>query len=412
MNNETYLFALLVIWYTSNYGLPYPFLLFIIQLHQKCDAFLHYCNHMISPEYFLLRKEETHNTDTLLEEEKEPPKTSFVRYEDKYLEDIRKLEKDYVFDEVEKETKLIKYFEFWKENNDVCSEKIETIKTALDKIENILTKYQTGEDDYCVYEDNDEDVLLSETKEQAIQTLTNKKRKLTDDLLLLQAQTETTEGQNELMKKAVDQSYEFMVNKRLEKLQNCYIMENTPLGNVLMIYDTSRLTFRYYSDNTIPYRYLETVARKYVKCYNCRPIFIDMEEELNIAEEKWEKEKEEREKKAEKEKEEEEKRKLEEHKGLHKKVEAKKSVFAKFKSYNKDSAAGKSMVAPPKNSIPNKPLTQEQENEKVLLKDKANRYTYEGKLSNFNFLKKVERKVVDKKYAMTFADFKKMQQKK
>jgi hypothetical protein len=70
------------------------------------------------------------------------------------------------------------------------------------------------------------------------------------------------------------------------------------------------------------------------------------------------------------------------------------------------------MVAPPKNSIPNKPLTQEQENEKVLLKDKANRYTYEGKISNFNFLKKVERKVVDKKYAMTFADFKKMQQKK
>ena len=69
------------------------------------------------------------------------------------------------------------------------------------------------------------------------------------------------------------------------------------------------------------------------------------------------------------------------------------------------------MVAPPKNSIPNKVLTSEQENEKILLKDKANRYTYEGKLSNFNFLKKVERKVVDKKYSLTFADFKKIQQK-
>jgi hypothetical protein len=70
------------------------------------------------------------------------------------------------------------------------------------------------------------------------------------------------------------------------------------------------------------------------------------------------------------------------------------------------------MAAPPKNSIPNKQLTPEQENEKILLKEKANRYTYEGKISNFNFLKKVERKIVDKKYAMTFADFKKMKQDK
>ena len=67
------------------------------------------------------------------------------------------------------------------------------------------------------------------------------------------------------------------------------------------------------------------------------------------------------------------------------------------------------MVAPPKNSIPNKPLTKEQENEKIILKERANRYTYEGKISNFNFLKKVERKIVYKKYAMTFADFKRMQ---
>jgi len=31
---------------------------------------------------------------------------------------------------------------------------------------------------------------------------------------------------------------------------------------------------------------------------------------------------------------------------------------------------------------------------------------------NFSFLKKVSRKVVDKKYAMSFADFKKMQKEK
>jgi hypothetical protein len=54
-------------------------------------------------------------------------------------------------------------------------------------------------------------------------------------------------------------------------------------------------------------------------------------------------------------------------------------------------------------------MTKEQEKEKILLKEKANRYTYEGKMVNCSFLKKIERKVVDKKYGFSFADFKKMQ---
>ena len=33
-------------------------------------------------------------------------------------------------------------------------------------------------------------------------------------------------------------------------------------------------------------------------------------------------------------------------------------------------------------------------------------------MCNFSFLKKIDRKVVDKKYAMTFADFKRLQDEK
>ena len=69
------------------------------------------------------------------------------------------------------------------------------------------------------------------------------------------------------------------------------------------------------------------------------------------------------------------------------------------------------MAAPPKNSIPNLQTINNQD-EKIILKENANRYTFEGKISNFNFLKKIDRKVVDKKYALTFADFKKMQNNK
>jgi hypothetical protein len=361
---------------------------------------------MINPDYFSLNDDSEEiklgpdDKSIKIIEEKPLPK-----YEDKYLEDIRKLDKEFQFTEIEDERKLKKYVECWKEIKDSLSNEIEKTKNKINKIEESIRRYEISDDEFCDDdEDNDNDEFLVETKEQRVKRLQNDKNKLSESLDNLQSQMESTAGLNALMKKAMDQANEFIINQRLDKLKNCYIMEFTPLGNVLMIYDREKLSFRYYSDNTIPYRYLEPVGRKYVKFYNCRPIFVDMEEELKLAEDRWEKEKKEKEQK-----EEEEKRKAEELKEKNKVVENKKSVFAKFKSYNKDSVAGKMMAAPPKNSIPNKQLTAEQENEKVLLKEKANRYTYEGKISNFNFLKKVERKIVNKKYAMTFADFKKMQ---
>ena len=130
-----------------------------------------------------------------------------------------------------------------------------------------------------------------------------------------------------------------------------------------------------------------------------------MEEELQIAEDKCEKEKKEKEEKEEKDKEQ-----TEEAIKNHKSFEEKKNVFTKFKNYNKEAGTGHiNMGAPPKNSIPNKNSTEKKETGKILLKDRANRYTYEGKFANFSFTKKVDRKIVDKKFGMTFADFKKMQ---
>ena len=67
-------------------------------------------------------------------------------------------------------------------------------------------------------------------------------------------------------------------------MKHNFIMEKTPLGNIVMIYNNTRGTFDYYSDSNIPYRFLETVGRKYVLKFNCRPIFIDMEEELKLYE--------------------------------------------------------------------------------------------------------------------------------
>jgi hypothetical protein len=151
---------------------------------------------------------------------------------------------------------------------------------------------------------------------------------------------------------------------------------------------------------------LEVVGRKYVKLFRCRPILIDMEEELRLFEEKWDKEQ-----KLKKQKEEEDKNMAEEafkNNRIIEKVEQKKNIFAKFKSYNKDAGGKISMATPPKNSIPNKSVSQNKENEKILLKERANRYTYEGKFANFNFLQKIDKNIYNKKLGLSFSDFKKL----
>ena len=84
----------------------------------------------------------------------------------------------------------------------------------------------------------------------------------------------------------------------------------------------------------------------------------------------------------------------------------KKSVFAKFKSYNTESGTGRvNTGAPSKNNIQS--TNTNNRNEKVILKENANRYSYQGKINNFSILIKVDKKLVNKKYKMSFADFKK-----
>ena len=47
-----------------------------------------------------------------------------------------------------------------------------------------------------------------------------------------------------------------------------FVMEMTPVGNVIMQYDGKKESFVYYSDNIVPFRFLETVSRKYMTTFN------------------------------------------------------------------------------------------------------------------------------------------------
>jgi hypothetical protein len=168
--------------------------------------------------------------------------------------------------------------------------------------------------------------------------------------------------------------------KLLDNLKFSFVMETTPNGNVLMFWDNNRSSFIYYSDTCIPYRYLEVVARKYVIMNNCREIYFIMEEQLKP---------------------------LKKEEIVEKKEE--KNVFAKLKSYNQSSILDTKNIAPKKQNqntqLPRIQITQkETEKNEILLKENANRYSYEGKIINFSFLQKPKKNMKEK---ISFSEFKK-----
>jgi hypothetical protein len=198
---------------------------------------------------------------------------------------------------------------------------------------------------------------------------------------------------------SIDLSDDFLNN-----LKNSIVIENTPKGNIIMFWNNKRETFTYYSDSTIPYSILEVVARKYVITYNCKKLYINMFIELELAEKKFL-----------------ELKSLKLEKQVTEPMTETNTdsikiipsnVFAKFKNYNKDNnknvaisldSSKKASNSNPKNSSVNTSIKEEK-----FVKERANRYSYEGKFCNFSFLQKVDKKILNKNLKITFSDFKMM----
>jgi hypothetical protein len=326
-------------------------------------------------------------------------------FEEKYLTKFKEFPNEYQFtdEELEKETAEIVRIKL--ENERTITESINEIREKLSKLgentdemgdqmtdeyKNKLITYYNLEDDY---EDDPETINFEELHLD----LMVEKVKLHDELTKFE-QSLLTDQQIQL------QARQYTVKNKLDKLINCYILEHTPLGNIYMRFNNDKNSFEYFSNNTIPYRYLEPVGRKYVMTFWCKPIFVDIEEELKKAEIKYDEDK--------KKKEEDDKKRTEELKNMPK------DVLARLKSYNKDNVTN--MVAknrgqstyslPPqiKAALPNVKNT----SEKILLKENANRYTWEGRFANFSPIKKIDKKIVNKNFGLSFAEFKKMQMKK
>ena len=314
------------------------------------------------------------------------------KYDDKYLEKFKSFSNDFYFYDFELEDERLEYAKIKLDYETSRLTALNSIQQELLKITEIQEKHDNNElltffdvvDDEEIdnvdYEDLYKQLIV--TKDTLLKKLEDiNKLTMTDDDMQLKAR-------------------ETIINKKLDKFMDNYILEHTPLGNIYMRYNNDKKSFEYFSNSTMPYRYLEAVGRKYVMTYWCKSIFVDIQDELKKAEQKYDEDKEK--------KEEDDKMKSERKSNT-------KQVMVQLKSYNKDTKeqstrpmknrSNNNTVLPPqiKSNLPdvNKPI------EKQLLKENANRYTWEGRLTNFCPLKKIDRKIVDKNLTMTYADFKK-----
>ena len=147
---------------------------------------------------------------------------------------------------------------------------------------------------------------------------------------------------------------------RVKELNKSILYENTPKGSVLMYYDFEKESFVYYCDTKdIPYRFLETVARKYVTINNCKKIMVDMKDELKYAVEKNKNEISGQTKPTVK------------NSNNANKNNNKKDVYTTFKSYNRLGTGGSNSTTL---------------NKRFILRQNANRYSYLGKVKDFSVL--------------------------
>ena len=340
-------------------------------------------------------KEDTTEYKTDENKKDDKPKEN---YEDKYLTKFKSFPNEFSFTDEEVRLENEKYdnlkmeFDF---NEGIKKREIENKIAEINRIYtkggittekgiNALLKFYSLEDEY---DDDPESVDLDAYLEDLKVELNIYENNLKE--------LETHRLSDDDLKKPAS---EYVLKNKLDNYIHNYITETTPSGAVHMRYNNNKKTFEYFSNNSIPYRYLETVGRKYVTTYWCKPIFIDIVDELHKSEIKFDDDL--------------KQKQINEEKRKSEPIETTKNIVANFKNYNKDTNKvannmrnGRQLPPQIINTIQNVNKT----SDKQLLKEQSNRYTREGRFSDCPFLQKIDKKVTYKNYAMSFADFKRMQ---
>lgn len=215
-------------------------------------------------------------------------------YENKYLTRFKNLTNEYLFDEKDLECEknnfnksqnyhqsLIVSLEYKKNYYMEYLNKLVNSEEELKK--KLKEKYPNGEMEKLEDENDDTefDVKVCDDYDELFylrEKISNQKcklEKILNELIILKEKSE--DQLNDELKK---QAHIYMIENKLNQFINNYIIEYTPIGNVIMRFNNNKKSFEYYSNHSVPYRYLEAIGRKYVLTYNCKDIFIDMDEEV------------------------------------------------------------------------------------------------------------------------------------
>lgn len=129
---------------------------------------------------------------------------------------------------------------------DIC-----TFQTEYSEIETFYYNNNDESDDDDIY--NDEEAILIRNKIYILK-------------LLLQ-------NEDQIKINAFNQCLTDVKSKLMDSLQNNFILENTPIGNIIMVYNSKKEGFSYYSDKSISNKYLESVCKKYCIQFKCKILF-------------------------------------------------------------------------------------------------------------------------------------------
>lgn len=154
------------------------------------------------------------------------------------------------------------------------------------------------------------------------------------------------------------------------------LIEDSPFGNIIMFYNSYKQGFSYYSDENVPYVFLNAVAMKYVLKYFCRDFFIDnsivpksaCSPFLHIHE-------------------------IDKKKMNNNKIDVTKGPFAKLKTYKPE----------PKKTIGKDGMKQIEEKTEDFIK---NKFIGCGKIYQFSPLQSVPKKAIKKDIPMKYSSFK------
>jgi len=350
-------------------------------------------------------------------EEQNPP--PIQKYEEKYLEKFKGFPNTFVFSEVELaqektvyeklkttyEDKMKKEICDYQEKIAKCQKKISLMEPIINAMNNSDNKKLDGTDlavKLLIQYHEIEEEFEEDPGDFDLDEIFNDFKSEYDDIKndYSELTTALEELSNIEAPDFIQQTKDTITNNKLDGYINNYVLESTPLGNVYMRYNNKKQSFEYFSNSTIPYRYLETIGRKYVMAYWCKPLFVDLEEELNKARNKASN------------------NTSDNNSTSISNTNSKPHIPSgpnRVKKYTSEVKPTKNRVQSdftlPSHVKANLPDVNNSgsQTEKQLLKESANRYTWEGRIANLMLLKKVDKKLVDKKLALSFADFKMLQ---